>query len=354
MASHKIDVHSHYLTPAYVEALKKSGHVPGPDGLPFTPEWTPEEHLAWMEKNNVSKSYLSITGPGTHLIPGDDAFARQVTREANEFAAAVKRRYPAQFGFFASLPLPDIAGALIEIDYALDKLDADGFVFMSNAHGMYLGDARMAPVYARLQARPGGAVVFVHPTTPCSAHAHAHAAHDNDSALTPQRKRDMLPLAETFFVGIMEYFFDTARTFADLLLSGTASTHPAITFIVPHCGAALPSVLDRALLISSPHLRRFQITPQPMQHLTPADVKALFANQFYFDLAGSPFPNLIHGMLRWVGGGRFLYGSDVPFNAWAAAEGQARVLEEELPGLFGEEEIEGIWHGNAERLFAGK
>ncbi|KAF7365013.1 Metallo-dependent hydrolase [Mycena venus] len=346
MSSHKIDIHSHYLTPAYVEALKKSGHVPGPDGLPFTPDWTPEDHLAFMKKNNVSKSILSCTGPGTHLIPGDDAFARQVTREVNEFAADLKRRFPTKFGFFASLPLPDIDGALLEIDYALDQLDADGFVLMSNFHGMYLGDARLAPVYAKLQARK--ATVFVHPTTPCNAQACTH------SDLTPQRKRDNIPLSDTYFIGIMEYFFDSTRTFVDLLLSGTAAAHPDITFIVPHCGNSLPSVLDRALLITSPEKRNFQIQSGAMHTLTAPVVKEMFAKQFYFDLAGSPMPNLIHHMLRWIKSDRLLYGSDVPFNSWTAAETQAQIMESELPKLFGEQEIQNIYHGNAERLFASR
>ncbi|KAF9005751.1 amidohydrolase 2 [Hymenopellis radicata] len=336
MSGHKID------------ALKKSGHVPGPDGLPFTPErtqdWTPEDHLAFMERNNVSKSILSCTGPGTHLIPGDDAFGREVTREVNEFAADLKRRFPIKFGFFASLPLPDIDGALLEIDYALDQLDADGFVLMSNFHGMYLGDARLAPVYAKLQARK--ATVFVHPTTPCNSQACNH------SDLTPQRKRDSIPLSETYIIGIMEYFFDSARTFVDILLSGTAAAHPDVTFIVPHCGNALPSVLDRALLTSSPELRHFQT--RPMHALTAPVVKEMFAKQFYFDLSGNPMSNQIHHMLRWINSDRFLYGSDVPFTSSTAAETLAQIMESELSKLFGEQEIQDIYHGNAERLFASK
>ncbi|KAJ7036762.1 hypothetical protein C8F04DRAFT_465012 [Mycena alexandri] len=327
-------------------ALQKSGHVPGPDGLPFTPDWSPEAHLAFMERNGISKSILSCSGPGTHLIPGDDAFGREVTREVNEFAAELKRKFPARFGFFASLPLPDIDGTLLEIDYALDHLDADGFVLMSNSHGMYLGDVRLAPVYAKLQTRK--ALVFVHPTTPCPAQACNHGE------LTPQRKRDNIPLSATYIIGMMEYFFDSTRTFVDILLSGTASANPDVTFIVPHCGNALPSVLDRALLISSPEKRDFQATPGTVRELTPPVVKEMFKTQFYFDLAGSPMPNMIHHMLRWTTSERLLYGSDVPFTSDAEAEGLARTMESELPKLFREQEIQDIYHGNAEKLFGTK
>ncbi|KAJ7506811.1 hypothetical protein B0H11DRAFT_1972871 [Mycena galericulata] len=139
---------------------------------------------------------------------------------------------------------------------------------------------------------------------------------------------------------MMEYFFDSARTFMDLL-SGTAAAHPlaVVTFIVPQCGNALPSVLDRALLISSPNLRHFQARPGAMQPLTAPVVKEMFAKQFYFDLSGSPMPNLIHHMLRWTKSDRFLYGSDVSFTSWTAAENLALIMESELPNLFGEKEI---------------
>ncbi|KAF9017003.1 hypothetical protein BDZ89DRAFT_388466 [Hymenopellis radicata] len=162
---------------------------------------------------------------------------------------------------------------------------------------------RGSPVYAKLQARK--ATVFVHPTTPCNSQVCNH------SDLTPQRKRDSIPLSDIYIIGIMEYFFDSARTFVDILLSGTAAAHPDVTFIVPHCGNALPSVLDRALLTSSPELRHFQT--RPMHALTAPVVKEMFTKQFYFDLSGNPMSNQIHHMLRWVKSDRFLYGSDVPF-----------------------------------------
>lgn len=105
---------------------------------------------------------LSVSSPGTHF--GDDQAARDLTREVNEFGAGLVRDHPGRFGQFASLPLPDVAGALREIAYALGDLGSDGAAIETNAHGHYLGDRRFDPVWAELDRRH--AVVFVHPTSP--------------------------------------------------------------------------------------------------------------------------------------------------------------------------------------------
>ncbi|KAJ7782326.1 hypothetical protein DFH07DRAFT_790179 [Mycena maculata] len=172
---------------------------------------------------------------------------------------------------------------------------------MSNYHGMYLGDPRLAPVYAKLQARH--ATVFVHPTLPCIARTCNH------SDPIPTRLLKSAPLADAYVLPMMEYFFDSTRTFADLLLSGTAAAHPDITFIVPHCGNALPSVLDRVCRVSTPPM--MISTTRTVQPLTVPVVKEMFAKQFMFDLA--PEPNQIHQLLRWATHDRLVYGSDVPF-----------------------------------------
>lgn len=70
-----------------------------------------------------------------------------------EAGAQIVRDHPGRFGLFASLPLPDIDGALAEIGYAFDILDADGVIMETNVHGVYLGDQRLEPVFAELARR---------------------------------------------------------------------------------------------------------------------------------------------------------------------------------------------------------
>ena len=75
--------------------LIRSGN---PDGMPYLPEWSPDDHLALMDKLNIKKSILSISTPGTHLVYGDSKLAAKVTRESNQYAADLKQRLPDRFG----------------------------------------------------------------------------------------------------------------------------------------------------------------------------------------------------------------------------------------------------------------
>ena len=71
------------------------------------------------------------------------------------------RKYPDRFGAFALLPLPDVDGALRELEYSIDTLNLDGVVLMSNVEGHYLGDPAYEELFAELNRRKW--VVFIHP-----------------------------------------------------------------------------------------------------------------------------------------------------------------------------------------------
>lgn len=213
-----IDLHSHFLTPSYVEAARSAGHT-SPDGMPGWPDWDPARHLALMDECGITTSLLSVSSPGTHF--GDDRAARRLSREVNEAGASLRADHPDRFGHLASLPLPDVDGALAEAVHALDELGSDGVTVETNANGRYLGDPAFAPLWAELDRRR--AVVLVHPTSP------PHAAE-----VTAGRPRPML-----------EFVFDTARSYTDLMLSGTLTRFPGVRWIATHCGGALPALADR-------------------------------------------------------------------------------------------------------------
>lgn len=280
-----------------------------------------------MDKVNITKSIVSITSPGTHLTPGDNVSARQLSRQCNEFAADLKRRHPTKFGFWASLPLPDVDGSLVELAYALDHLDADGVAVMTNAHGVYLGDAVLEPVFEELNRR--NATVFIHPTSPCIG---GHGEVQRAAPLT------------TYPNPMFEFFFDTARAVINMFLSETVKNNSQVTFIVSHAGGALPPMIERFTNFAT------SILQLPVQ-INSDTVKAAFENQFYFDLAGFVFPDQVYGLLRYVNASRIVYGSDYPYTPASGAQQLAQVMNEEMVKVFPDEgDREGIYIKNAEGL----
>ncbi|MEV0308437.1 amidohydrolase family protein [Nonomuraea fuscirosea] len=269
-----IDVHAHFTTPHYIEAAKAAGHV-RPDGMPETywPRWTAEEHLAFMDEAGIAKAMLSLSSPGAHF--GDDLAARRLSREINEFCAQTVRDHPDRFGQFATLPLPDVEGALTELAYSFDELGADGVALLSNHAGIRLADERLTPVLAELDRR--AAVVLLHPTT-CPGH----------EALSSGRPQPMI-----------EFLFETARTVIDFILSGAATRFSRLRLIVPHLGGVLPLLAERVEAFRT-------ISGEPADRITVTDM----LGRFFYDLAGMPSNQQITALTAIAAPDRLLYGSD--------------------------------------------
>jgi hypothetical protein len=120
-----IDVHAHFVTPEYAAAARAAGHT-SPDGMPGWPDWDPDTHLRLMDEWDIAVAMLSVSSPGVHF--GDDQAARALARTVNEYGTGIRWEHRDRFGHFASLPLPDVQGALAETAYALDELGSDGVI----------------------------------------------------------------------------------------------------------------------------------------------------------------------------------------------------------------------------------
>ena len=153
---YRIDTHQHIVPPGYARWMLEKGIRPGGIGLP---SWSERSALKFMDRHDVQTGILSLSTPGVYF--GDAAEARRRAREISEYSAEVVAARPERFGFFATLTLPDVQGALAEAQYALDILLADGVVLLANNAGRYLGDPGFEPLLEFLHHRR--AVVFVHP-----------------------------------------------------------------------------------------------------------------------------------------------------------------------------------------------
>ncbi|KAI8312818.1 hypothetical protein K4K61_009587 [Colletotrichum sp. SAR11_59] len=344
----KIDTHVHFLPDFYRQALMDAGHNPGPDGMPSIPEWSPERHIQFMDENHIAKSILSISSPGVYLSPPSKAATENATklaRQVNDYASELKAKYPDRFGFFASLPLPDIAASLEEIEHVFKELDPkpDGIVFMSNFYGMYFGDPALDPVFKALDEL--NVTIFEHPTTPCTEANHLTYNIDGETAEVTQAEwqalnrpvSTRLPRAPT-----LDFPFDTARTFQDMFYSQVPSRFTKIKWILSHAGGGLIPTMDRIISYSLPE-----------HNLTEDGMKETLARSFYFDLAGPwPVTEAIPPLMRWVSYEKLLFGSDTPFTPWIVAAVSAVKFDKGLHELYGDSaEATAVRRGNAETLF---
>lgn len=287
--SDRIDLHAHFLPPAYRSACEAAGHAQ-PDGFPTLPQWSAAEHVDVMDRLRIAKSYLSISSPGVHF--GDDTAARGLAREVNDAGHDARQQHAGRFGLLASLPLPDIDGTMAEIAYAFDTLHADGVALLTNVNGTYLGDASYEPVFAALNDRH--ARVFIHPSSP--------ACHE---ATSFGRPRPML-----------EFIFDTTRAVVNLVLNGVVARYPNIEFIVPHAGAALPSIADRIAAFS-------MILPDA----DPSADVMRDIGRLHYDLAGFPLPRQLDALLAIATREHLHYGSDWPFTPEFVVESLTAALD---------------------------
>jgi len=126
-----IDVHHHFIPPFYLaENRDRVAQSRGGQLSPAWLEWTPQQTLNAMDLNGVAVAILSMSTPGVWF--GDAQVARETARRSNEYAADLVRSHPTRLGLFAVIALPDIDGALREIEYALDVLKADGIALLTN------------------------------------------------------------------------------------------------------------------------------------------------------------------------------------------------------------------------------
>lgn len=279
----RVDVHHHVVPPFYADWLRSKGF--DASGLPI-PQWTADAALALMDSQGIASSVLSVSTPGVHL--GNDADARRMAREVNDFSADVVASHPGRFGFFATLTVPDVESAIEEACYALDNLHADGVTLLANTHGVYLGELDLEPLFAELDRR--GTVVFVHP-----------------NALPGP------PLAGVPSFAV-DFLLDTTRAAVNLVRTGVVNRYPNLKIILAHAGGFVPYAAQRIAITVS--------------FLTSRSVREVLSDlrTLYFDTALSS-PSALPSLIAFAPPGHVLYGSDWPYAPTPVVEMFTRELD---------------------------
>lgn len=272
----RIDTHHHVFPPFYLkQARSQIYQTVDTDPSPLF-AWTPEKALAQMDAHGVKTGIASLV-PGVWF--GDVALGRSLARQYHDYAAQLCADHPGRFGFFASLPLPDVAGSLAEIAYAFDTRGADGVMLVTSYDGKYPGDPTFDPVFAELNRRR--TVVFFHPTTPACC-----------ASLVPG-----------VAVSTVEFLFDSTRAILSLMTSGTMGRYPDIRFIFAHTGGGLGVTAHRVAAYVARH--------PDIAARVPGGAIAQFG-RLHYDIANSTNPSTMAAIRDLVPVTQLVFGSDYP------------------------------------------
>jgi predicted TIM-barrel fold metal-dependent hydrolase len=269
----RIDAHVHLIPDAYREQLGRLSPTPYP-----LPPWSSDLLDEFMDRHEIDGAVLSLTPPGVTV--GDREHAAQLARLANDLTAEQVAADPGRFAGLASIPLRHMDDALRELSHALDDLQLDGVMLLSNVEGTYLGDSAWDPLLDELDAR--GAYVFLHPDVP------------------PYE----LPL--DYPVWLHEFPFDTTRAIVNLIYSGTLERCPRVRIQVAHLGGAATFLAHR---IASLAEREPKLAAR-----APAGALA-YLERLYYDTGLSANAPALTSTLAVTSPRHIVFGTDWPYAA---------------------------------------
>ncbi len=279
----RLDAHAHFIPDFYRAALDEHG-VTDASGQAL-PAWRPADALAFMNRFGIQAQVVSLPEPGLAFLP-DLAARIQMARQLNDYArdqlvnAAPGNPVHGRFGAFATLPLgnpndsADVAAARTEATRAMSSLHLDGVVLYTSYQGVYLGDAKLAPLMQTLNSLK--ARVMVIPVSPPVA--------------PPDPTGLQIPGS------ILELPFETTRVATNMLYKLVYLLYPNICWQFSEGGGATPFLSFRSGLLA------LNLNPNASSYA-----------QLHFDTASATAPATVASMREVTDVSHILLGTDFPF-----------------------------------------
>ncbi|KAF8639945.1 hypothetical protein AX17_001195 [Amanita inopinata Kibby_2008] len=310
----KIDVHHHFFPDSLDKA--RANDLAQWRTPPGTLPWCAKKSIAAMDASGVDVAILSMPAIPAGSVGSED---RGVTRQHNLSMKNLCIEYPGRFGFFAMLPLLDIRGALDEIAFTLDTLNADGIALPSSYgtgfEAKYIGDDLYEPIWTELNRR--SAVVFVHGTQ------------------TPSSTPCPSPLLG---LPITEVPNETFKAAAHLVVTGRKRNYPDVKIILAHGGGSTIALAPRVAVLSE----------YMGCKLTAAQMLEDFRS-FYYETALSAYRSNLLALDAFARRDRILFGTDYPAVSAEMADWYTKNLWDHYASSH--EQLSSILSENALRLF---
>lgn len=323
-----VALEEHFTVPAIAgrvpAGIARSRGFPGPDFV-----WAQSvkrnelaelggPRLADMDASGITTQVLSVAGPGADLVPGQAGI--DLARAYNDALAEACAPHPARLRGFAHLPLLAPDAAALELRRCVTALGFHGVLVNGATDGVFLDDARFAPVLAEAEALE--VPIYLHPGIPGAAVRGAYY--------------DDLPgnFSFTLALSAWGWHYDTAVHVLRLVLSGALDRHPKLNIVIGHMGEAIPFMLDRI----------DETTAAQARELLRRSVRQTLTEQVWITTSGFFTMVPFTAALTTFGVDRIMFSVDYPF----ASNARARAFLDALP--VSPADREKIAHGNADRL----
>jgi aminocarboxymuconate-semialdehyde decarboxylase len=289
-----IDVHAHIVVPeVYAVAAEHNIFSELPNDPGVTDEMRAKikeragmvlrrmsdtsERIAQMDAMGVDVQVLSASLVHQGLEWADAQTSLRLARVTNDWIAKAVAAQPSRFIGLGTLPVHVPALAVAELERCLRELGLRGVAISSTAGSTELGDAALAPFWAK--AEELAAIVYIHPGG--------------------NRDRRFKRFHLWNSVG---QAFEEAMAIASLMYDGVLERFPGLKICISHGGGYMPYYMGR---IDRNYLEKantkINMRKPPIEYL----------RMLYFDSCVYERPVLQH-LVEKVGADRVLLGSDYP------------------------------------------
>ena len=187
-----------------------------------------ERRIAAMDEAGLDVQVISLTSPGLHNLPADEATRLQV--ETNDRIAELVNAHPDRFQGFATLATPAPAAAAQELERAVTKLGLNGALLFGRTGERNLDHPDNWPIFEA--AASLHAPLYIHPQVPQPrVRAALYAGFDDaiDNAFA------------TYGIG---WHYESGVQFLRLALAGVFDRFPDLQVLLGHWGEVVLFYLD--------------------------------------------------------------------------------------------------------------
>ena len=277
-----------------------------------------DERLRQMDDIGLDRMVISVTTPATQTLPPAEAVP--LARQANDRLTAAVKAHPDRYSGFATLPTPDPAAAVLELERCVQELGFVGAMLNGRAGERYLDAPEYRPLLQK--AADLGVPLYIHPQiAPRAVRAYYYDGFGEKASAA-------------FASAGLGWHYEAGITGLRLILGGVFDELPGLQIILGHWG--------EVVLFYSERINKMSEYTENLKR----PVADYFRSNFYVTGSGIYHTPYLLECIKLLGADRVMYSTDYPFEFGGNSLGKNFL--EEAPISY-DDKLK-IAHVNAEKL----